>query len=235
MCAMQIYSLEIPQILFESVQQLVYDLRCECLIILLSTPTREILALSGFEEQDWIVDRDIDAENNCYLITSLPVRFEAKVTKALTLSKEFVLTDKKGEKTLFRDATFVNKIAMLLYGITHAFLKRITRFMKEEDQLPKSVHMSRGKLLLYLFNNLTICKRKILPNIWNVIAQHKYKQIDQVVKESKKNVKDLQDSLLKQYMIETIGPIIDAIQDNLYAGRYDFNDCSAPTGIFKLI
>ena len=105
------------------------------------------------------------------------------MTKALTLSKEFVLHDKKGEKPLFRDATFVNKVAMLLYGILHAFLKRITRFMKEEDQVPKFVHMSRGKLLLYLFNNLTLCKRKILPNIWNVIAQHKYKQIDQVIKE----------------------------------------------------
>lgn len=104
------------------------------------------------------------------------------MTKALTLSKEFVLTDKKGEKALFRDATFVNKVAMLLYGITHAFLKRITRFMKEEDQLPKFVQMSRGKLLLYLFNNLTLCKRKILPNIWYIIGQHKYKQIDQVVK-----------------------------------------------------
>jgi hypothetical protein len=32
------------------------------------------------------------------LITNLPLRFEAKVTKALTLSKEFVLDDKKGEK-----------------------------------------------------------------------------------------------------------------------------------------
>lgn len=235
MCAMQIYSLDIPPALFETVQHLVYDLRCECLIILLSTPTREILALSGFEEQDWIVDRDIDQEMNCCLITNLPIRFEAKVTKALTLSKEFVLNDKKGEKALFRDATFVNKVAMLLYGILHAFLKRITRFMKEEDQLPKFLTISRGKLLLYLFNNLTLCKRKILPNIWNVIAQHKYKQIDQVIKESKKNVKDLQDSLLKQYMIETIGPIIDSIENNLYVGRYDFSDSSPPTAVRNYI
>ena len=68
---MQIHSLEIPPALFETIQHLVYDLRCECLIILLSTPTREILALSGFEELDWVVDRDIDAENNCCLITNL--------------------------------------------------------------------------------------------------------------------------------------------------------------------
>ena len=71
---------------------------------------------------------------------------------------------------------------MLLYGILHAFLKRISRFMSKEDVLPKFVHMTRGKLLLYLFNNLTLCKRKILPNIWSIIAQHKYKQIDQVIK-----------------------------------------------------
>jgi hypothetical protein len=71
---------------------------------------------------------------------------------------------------------------MLLYGILHAFLKRITRFMNKEDHLPKFVQLSRGKLLLYLYNDLTLCKRKLLPNIWNTIAQHKYKQIDQVVK-----------------------------------------------------
>lgn len=83
---------------------------------------------------------------------------------------------------LFKDSQFSGKIAMLLYGILHAFLKRITRFMNKEDHLPKFVQLSRGKLLLYLYNDLTLCKRKLLPNIWNTIAQHKYKQIDQVVK-----------------------------------------------------
>jgi len=232
----QIHSLEIPVSIFETIQTLIYDLRCECLIVLLSQPTKEILATSGFEEQDWIVDRDIDADNNCCLITNLPIRFEAKVTKALTLSKEYVLDDKKGEKLLFKDnPKFVEKIAMLLYGIFHAFLKRITRFMSKEDDLPKFVHMSRSKLLLYLFNDLTLSKRKILPNIWNLIASHKYKQIDQVIKEIKKNVKDLQDALLKQYMVETVGPIIDSIENNLYVGRFDFNDCSPPISIRNYI
>ena len=71
MCAQQIHSLEIPTALFETIQHLVYDLRCECLIILLSTPTREILATSGFDEADWTTDRDIDADNNCCLTTKL--------------------------------------------------------------------------------------------------------------------------------------------------------------------
>jgi hypothetical protein len=183
MCAMQIHSLEIPVPLFETIQNLIYELRCECLIVLLSQPTKEILASSGFEEQDWIVDRDIDNDNSCCLITNLPIRFEAKVTKALTLSKEYVLDDKKGEKALFKDnQKFVERITMHLYGIIHAFLKRITNFMNNEEKLPKFVHMSRSKLLLYMFNNLTLCKRKILPNIWNIISSHKYKQIEQVVK-----------------------------------------------------
>jgi hypothetical protein len=182
MCAMQIHSLEIPVPLFETIQKLIYDLRCECLIVLLSQPTKEILTLSGFEEPDWIVDRDIDNDNNCCLITNLPIRFEAKVTKALALSKEYVLDDRKGEKLLFKDnPKFVEKIAMLIYGIFHAFLKRITRFMNRDDNLPKFVHMSRSKLLLYLFNDLALCKRKILPNIWNIISSHKYKQITQVI------------------------------------------------------
>ena len=42
MCAMQIHSLEIPPPQFETIQNLIYDLRCECLKILLSTPTRGI-------------------------------------------------------------------------------------------------------------------------------------------------------------------------------------------------
>lgn len=72
MCAMQIHSLEIPPQQFETVKNLIYDLRCECLRILLSTPTREILATVGFEEQDWIVERDLDGENSC-LITNLVI------------------------------------------------------------------------------------------------------------------------------------------------------------------
>jgi hypothetical protein len=88
------------------------------------------------------------------------MRFEAKVIVALNLSKEFVLDDKNGEKPLFRDSAFSNKIAMLHYGILHAFLKRITRFMLKEDPVPKFVNMSRSKLLIYLYNNLTMCKKK---------------------------------------------------------------------------
>ena len=83
---------------------------------------------------------------------------------------------------LFRDSAFTGKIAMLHYGILHAFLKRINGFMSKEDPLPKFVNMSRSKLLIYLYNNLTMCKKKILPNIWNIMTQHKYKQIDQVIK-----------------------------------------------------
>lgn len=101
--------------------------------------------------------------------------------------------------------------------------------MTQEDQLPKFVQISRSKLLLYLYNNLAICKRKILPNIWNIIALHKYKLTDQVIKESRKNVKELQEVLLRRYMQEAVGPIVDSIEENIYAGRYDFNDSSAPT------
>ena len=117
---------------------------------------------------------------------------------------------------------------MLHYGILHAFLKRINGFMTKEDPLPKFVHMSRSKLLIYLYNNLTMCKKKILPSIWTIMTQHKYKQIEQVIKESKKKVKELQDSLLKQYMIESVGPIVDSIETNLYIGRYDFTESSPP-------
>lgn len=42
MCALQIHSLDIPLPLFENIQSLVYDLRCECLKILLTSPTRGI-------------------------------------------------------------------------------------------------------------------------------------------------------------------------------------------------
>lgn len=110
--------------------------------------------------------------------------------------------------------------------------------MAQEDKLPEFVQISRSKLLLYLYNNLAVCKRKILPNIWLVIDQHKYRLTEQVIKESKKNVKELQEVLLRQYMEETIGPIVDDIEVNLYAGRYDFNDSSYPTSshsIFRII
>ncbi|RNA27974.1 Exocyst complex component 2 [Brachionus plicatilis] len=71
MCAQQIYLLEVPRKSFECVEALIYDLRCECLVTLLSQPTRELLATLGFEEEDWIVDRDVDAKNNSCLITNL--------------------------------------------------------------------------------------------------------------------------------------------------------------------
>ena len=40
MCALQIHSLDIPAAQFGPIQNLIYDLRCECLKVILSTPTR---------------------------------------------------------------------------------------------------------------------------------------------------------------------------------------------------
>lgn len=107
--------------------------------------------------------------------------------------------------------------------------------MLGEDQLPTGVDISRSKLLLYLYNDLALCKRKILPNIWNILTQHKYKRLDQVIKESKKKVKELQDSLLKQYIHDIVKPISDSIEENLYAGKYDFANSSTPTCIHPFI
>jgi hypothetical protein len=47
---------------------------------------------------------------------------------------------------------------------------------------PEFVNITRNKMLLYLYNNLTLSMQKILPNIWNYIKQHNYKQIDPVIK-----------------------------------------------------
>jgi hypothetical protein len=54
--------------------------------------------------------------------------------------------------------------------------------MTKEDNIPSTVHITRSKALLYLYNNLALCKRKILPNVWNIVLQHKYKQIDPIIK-----------------------------------------------------
>ena len=60
-----------------------------------------------------------------------------------------------------------------------------------------------------------------------------FKLFDQVFRESRKNVKEMQDNLLKEYIKEAINPIVDQIEKNLYAGRFDFRDCSKP--ISKII
>jgi hypothetical protein len=56
-----------------------------------------------------------------------------------------------------------------------------------------------------------------------------------ILKEAKKNIKELQDLLLKQYMTEVITPIVDSIEGNLYVGKFDFMDSSQPTSTFFLL
>lgn len=87
-------------------------------------------------------------------------------------------------------------------------------------------------MLLYLFNNLTISTQKIFPNIWNYIKQHNYKHIDQIVDTVNKNVKDIKEAIINQYMLETIKPITLSIETNIYMGKFDFSDCSPPIGSY---
>ena len=54
------------------------------------------------------------------------------------------------------------------------------------------------------------------------------------LKEGKKNIKELQDLILKQYMTEVISPIVDSIEGNLYIGKFDFMDCSQPTSTYNV-
>lgn len=56
-----------------------------------------------------------------------------------------------------------------------------------------------------------------------------YFDIFNLVKETAKNVKELQEALINQYKIETIKPMITNIETNLYIGKYDFSDSSPPT------
>jgi hypothetical protein len=60
--------------------------------------------------------------------------------------------------------------------------------MTREDAMPMNVHITRSKSLLYLYNNLILCKRKILPNLWTIVQQHKYKQIDPIIKVLNSNI-----------------------------------------------
>ena len=50
------------------------------------------------------------------------------------------------------------------------------------------------------------------------------------IKESKKNIKELQDALIQQYIKESVDPIVETIETNLYMGRYDFTESSQPKG-----
>jgi hypothetical protein len=184
MCAMQVHSLEIPTFLFETIQNLVYDIRCESLKIIFSTPILETGSTLGTKEEDWNFERNIDDENNSFLITILPLKFELKATKALMLTKEFVLDDKRGERSLFRDKDFINTVSRLLYNLTYAYILRTKRISSGKDKLPSFIDsiMSEKKLLLCLYNNLILCKKKIFPNIWTLMTQHKYKRIEEIKK-----------------------------------------------------
>ena len=57
---------------------------------------KDLLRILGFEEEDWIIDRDV--EIGAY--TNMPIRFETIILKYLTLIKEFILDDKNGEKNV---------------------------------------------------------------------------------------------------------------------------------------
>ena len=85
-----------------------------------------------------------------------------------------------------------------MYSICNAYLTKTTRLMNGQDPLPKFVHMTRNKLLLYLYNNLMVCKFKIMPNIWRIWREHKYKQMDEVINRCKEQMNELRSAIMKQ-------------------------------------
>uniref|UniRef100_A0A4W5QFM4 Exocyst complex component 2 n=1 Tax=Hucho hucho TaxID=62062 RepID=A0A4W5QFM4_9TELE len=140
-------------------------------------------------------------------ITSLPAQFEQCMVQMLQSLKEPMET-KLGEVNVF-----VNCLEQLIQaGTLHP-----VSFCEQH--------------LLIILSNCQYLEKHTFLNMAEHFEKHGFTGTDKITQVSVHAVKELDESLFDAYIERKSDPIVGSLEPGIYAGYFDWRDCSTPTGI----
>uniref|UniRef100_A0A8C6SBD9 Exocyst complex component 2 n=1 Tax=Neogobius melanostomus TaxID=47308 RepID=A0A8C6SBD9_9GOBI len=220
-CHEALSALEIPNDLLQVLQDLLLDLRVQCLVVTLLHTTEDVKTLA--EKEDWIVDNEG--------ITSLPSQFEHCMVQMLQSLKE-PLEIKPGEINVkacntFSPQVFINCLDQLSTK-TDAEINA-TRFVLPYNTM--HTLLREEQRLLIILSNCQYLERHTFLNLADHFEKHGFTGTEKITRVSVQAVRELDRKLFDAYIERRADPIAGALEPGIYAGYFDWRDCQAPTGV----
>uniref|UniRef100_A0A8C7I8C2 Exocyst complex component 2 n=1 Tax=Oncorhynchus kisutch TaxID=8019 RepID=A0A8C7I8C2_ONCKI len=219
-------ALEIPNDLLQVIQDLLLELRHHCLLVTLHHTAGDVKRLA--EKEDWVVDNEG--------ITSLPAQFEQCMVQMLQSLKEPMET-KPGEvnvrNTHYNRTSFiyvfVNCLEQLIQaGTLHPV---ISVDLASPDPFSGLQENFCEQRLLIILSNCQYLEKHTFLNMAEHFEKHGFTGTDKITQVSVHAVKELDESLFDAYIERKSDPIVGSLEPGIYAGYFDWRDCSTPTGV----
>uniref|UniRef100_A0A8C8F5E7 Exocyst complex component 2 n=1 Tax=Oncorhynchus tshawytscha TaxID=74940 RepID=A0A8C8F5E7_ONCTS len=229
-------ALEIPNDLLQVIQDLLLELRHHCLLVTLHHTAGDVKRLA--EKEDWVVDNEG--------ITSLPAQFEQCMVQMLQSLKEPMET-KPGEVNLDQAQ---DQASELCVDIMRVFVNCLEQLSNKTDGDIDTSHISVDlaspdpfsglqedfcatleQRLLIILSNCQYLEKHTFLNMAEHFEKHGFTGTDKITQVSVHAVKELDESLFDAYIERKSDPIVGSLEPGIYAGYFDWRDCSTPTGV----
>uniref|UniRef100_A0A673XZC3 Exocyst complex component 2 n=1 Tax=Salmo trutta TaxID=8032 RepID=A0A673XZC3_SALTR len=205
-------ALEIPNDLLQVIQDLLLELRHHCLLVTLHHTTEDVKRLA--EKEDWVVDNEG--------ITSLPAQFEQCMVQMLQSLKEPMET-KPGEVNVF-----VNCLEQLSNKTDGDIdTSHISVDLASPDSFSGLQEDFCEQRLLIILSNCQYLEKHTFLNMAEHFEKHGFTGTDRITQV----MKELDESLFDAYIERKSDPIVGSLEPGIYAGYFDWRDCSTPTGV----
>ncbi|XP_042339006.1 exocyst complex component 2 [Plectropomus leopardus] len=239
-CHEALSALEIPNDLLQVIQDLLLELRVHCLMVTLLHTTEDVKRLA--EKEDWVVDNEG--------ITSLPSQFEQCIVQMLQSFKE-PLEIKPGEINVLQLDQVQDQATELSVGIMKVFINCLDQLSSKSDGDTDISHNISVDLsspdrftgvhegfsptseqrLLIILSNCQYLERRTFLNLADHFEKHGLTGTEKITRLSVDAVRDLDRKLFEAYIERRADPIAGSLEPGIYAGYFDWRDCSTPTGV----
>lgn len=239
LCNESLTALEIPNDMLQVIQDLILDLRVFCLKISLEQTAEDMKKLA--EKEDWVVDNEG--------ITSLPSQFEQCIVQTLQSLQE-VIDCKPGETNIFQQEKNHREVIEICTTIMKGFIDSLEQLsIKPDGDIDTSHHSgdisspdlfgsihedispTAEQRLLIVLSNCQYLDRHTFLNLAEHFEKHGFKGTENIIKESLRYLKDLDQRLFETYIESKADPIVGSLEPGIYAGYFDWKDCLVPSGV----
>ncbi|KAG1704402.1 Exocyst complex component 2 [Nymphon striatum] len=235
-CYSSLIRLNLPGDALDIMQILIFDLRVHSMVTLFHQVIEDVSNIHLRE--DWFLE--IDDENGG--ITQLPLLFENTIIEKLQLIKESVLHTGLREQEIFVHPHVQNIVKQMTSKLLTAFTSSLEAlaFQQHTDSKTNDHNDSVAvgnlndsipaweKHLLIILSNCNYVLLHILPRLSAVYKKNGYPDVTSVIKASTSNYHSLDQKVFEAYIEKKCDPIIGAIEQNIYVGKFDWNECSVP-------
>ncbi|KAL4631005.1 exocyst complex component 2 [Arapaima gigas] len=232
-------ALEIPNDLLQVIQDLLLDLRVHCLLVTLQQTAEDVKRLA--EKEDWVVDNEG--------ITSLPAQFEQCIVQMLQ-SLKGPTDSKPGEVNIFQLERTQDMASELCMTIMKVFINCLEQLSTKTDGDIDTSHMSVDiaspdlfnsahedfspspeQRLLLILSNCSYLEKHTFINLAEHLERHGFLGTEKITRVSVELVRSLDQRLFESYVERKADPIVGSLEPGMYAGYFDWRDCSLPTGV----